>query len=76
MFFLHGIPRGQPPDFNGMKRFRQYVRTIFPRKRNGGIDGKIDRIHSHSSRAGGESPSRHEAATKGTMVMKRQRGST
>jgi hypothetical protein len=35
---LHGIPRGQPPDFNGMKRFRQYVRTIFPRKENGEID--------------------------------------
>src|SRR5262245_4733618 len=35
---LHSIPRGQPPDFNGMKRFRQYVRTIFPRKRNGEID--------------------------------------
>jgi hypothetical protein len=28
---LHQIPRGQPPDFNGMKRFRQYLRTIFPR---------------------------------------------
>ena len=27
---LHDIPRGQPPDFNGMKRFRQYLRTIFP----------------------------------------------
>jgi len=27
---LHGIPRGQPPDFNGMRRFRQYLRTIFP----------------------------------------------
>jgi hypothetical protein len=27
---LHSIPRGQPPDFNGMKRFRQYLRTIFP----------------------------------------------
>jgi hypothetical protein len=26
---LHDIPRGQPPDFNGMKRFRQYLRTIF-----------------------------------------------
>jgi hypothetical protein len=26
---LHGIPRGQPPDFNGMRRFRQYLRTIF-----------------------------------------------
>ena len=26
---LHSIPRGQPPDFNGMKRFRQYLRTIF-----------------------------------------------
>src|SRR5262245_48158033 len=35
---LHSIPRGQPPDFNGMKRYRQYVRTIFPRKRNGEID--------------------------------------
>jgi hypothetical protein len=35
---LHSIPRGQPPDFNGMKRFRQYVRTIFPRKKNGEID--------------------------------------
>jgi hypothetical protein len=27
---LHDIPRGQPPDFNGKKRFRQYLRTIFP----------------------------------------------
>src|SRR5262249_16354276 len=27
---LHDIPRGQPPDFNGMRRFRQYLRTIFP----------------------------------------------
>jgi hypothetical protein len=27
---LHDIPRGQPPDFNGVKRFRQYLRTIFP----------------------------------------------
>ena len=27
---LHSIPRGHPPDFNGMKRFRQYLRTIFP----------------------------------------------
>src|SRR5262245_48262621 len=35
---LHSIPRGQPPDFNGMKRFRQFVRTIFPRKKNGEID--------------------------------------
>ena len=26
---LHGIPRGQPPDFNGKKRFKQYLRTIF-----------------------------------------------
>ena len=26
---LQSIPRGQPPDFNGMKRFRQYLRTIF-----------------------------------------------
>ena len=35
---LHGIPRGQPPDFNGMKRFRHFVRRIFPRKKNGEID--------------------------------------
>jgi hypothetical protein len=35
---IQSIPRGQPPDFNGMKRFRQYVRTIFPRKKNGEID--------------------------------------
>jgi len=35
---IHSIPRGQPPDFNGMKRFRQFVRTIFPRKKNGKID--------------------------------------
>jgi hypothetical protein len=35
---LHGIPRGQPPDFNGMKRFRHFVRTIFPLKKNGQID--------------------------------------
>src|SRR5262245_24407074 len=27
---LHNIPRGQPPDFNGGQRFRQYLRTIFP----------------------------------------------
>jgi hypothetical protein len=26
---IHSIPRGQPPDFNGMKRFRKYLRTIF-----------------------------------------------
>jgi hypothetical protein len=26
---LHDIPRGQPPDFNGRKRFRHYLRTIF-----------------------------------------------
>ena len=26
---LHSIPRGQPPDFDGKKRFRQYLRTIF-----------------------------------------------
>src|SRR5262249_55017042 len=31
---LHSIPRGQPPDFNGMKRFRQYLRTIFPPDEN------------------------------------------
>ena len=35
---IQGIPRGQPPDFNGMKRFRHFVRRIFPRKRNGEID--------------------------------------
>ena len=28
---LHSIPRGQPPGFDGMRRFRQYLRTIFPR---------------------------------------------
>jgi len=26
---LHAIPPGQPPDFNGKKRFKQYLRTIF-----------------------------------------------
>src|SRR5215813_7188191 len=26
---IQGIPRGQPPDFNGKRRFRQYLRTIF-----------------------------------------------
>jgi hypothetical protein len=26
---IQSIPRGQPPDFNGMKRFRKYLRTIF-----------------------------------------------
>jgi hypothetical protein len=26
---LHSIPRGQPPDFNGKKRFKHYLRTIF-----------------------------------------------
>ena len=35
---LQDIPRGQPPDFNGMKRFRHFVRTIFPLKKNGQID--------------------------------------
>jgi hypothetical protein len=35
---IQGIPRGQPPDFNGMKRFRHFVRRIFPRKKNGEID--------------------------------------
>jgi hypothetical protein len=25
---LHSIPRGEPPDFNGKRRFRQYLRTI------------------------------------------------
>jgi hypothetical protein len=27
---LYAIPRGRPPDFNGRRRFRQYLRTIFP----------------------------------------------
>src|SRR6516225_3660950 len=31
---LHSIPRGQPPAFNGMKRFRHYLRTIFPHDEN------------------------------------------
>jgi hypothetical protein len=26
---IQSIPRGQPPDFNGMRRFRHYLRTIF-----------------------------------------------
>src|SRR6516165_1268974 len=26
---LHSIPRGQPPDFNGKKRFKEYLRVIF-----------------------------------------------
>src|ERR1043166_3227160 len=26
---IQGTPRGQPPDFNGKKRFRHYLRTIF-----------------------------------------------
>ncbi len=26
---LQGIPRGQPPDFNGKRRFKQYLREIF-----------------------------------------------
>jgi hypothetical protein len=30
---IQSIPRGQPPDFNGKKRFRQYLRTIFDYKR-------------------------------------------
>src|SRR3954447_11258883 len=25
---LQSIPRGQPPDFNGLRRFKQYLRTI------------------------------------------------
>ena len=28
---VQSIPRGQPPNFNGMRRFREYLRTIFPR---------------------------------------------
>src|SRR5262245_35756238 len=35
---IYGIPRGQPPGFNGMSRFRHYARRIFPRKANGEID--------------------------------------
>src|SRR5215510_7158997 len=35
---LQSIPRGQPPDFNGMKRFRHFVRRIFPQDKNGKID--------------------------------------
>jgi hypothetical protein len=35
---IQGVPRGQPSDFNGMKRFRHFVRRIFPRKKNGQID--------------------------------------
>src|SRR5262245_40002078 len=35
---IQSIPRGQPPDFNGMKRFRHFVRRIFPREKNGKID--------------------------------------
>jgi hypothetical protein len=31
---LHSIPRGQAPDFNSMKRFRHYLRTIFPNDEN------------------------------------------
>jgi hypothetical protein len=31
---LHSIPRGQAPDFDGMRRFRQYLRTIFPHDEN------------------------------------------
>ena len=27
---LYSIPRGNPPDFNGMRRFHEYLRTIFP----------------------------------------------
>jgi len=27
---LYRIPRGTPPDFNGLARFHQYLRTIFP----------------------------------------------
>src|SRR6516165_6695258 len=30
---IQGIPRGQPPDFNGKKRFRHYLRTIFDYER-------------------------------------------
>ena len=26
---IQSIPRGQPPDFNGKKRFQHYLRTIF-----------------------------------------------
>ena len=30
---IQSIPRGQSPDFNGMKRFRHYLRTIFDYER-------------------------------------------
>lgn len=39
---IHSIPRGQPPDFNDMKRFRHFIRRIFPRKKNGQIDENAD----------------------------------
>jgi len=32
---IQSIPRGQPPDFNGLKRFRQYLRTIVSEDGNG-----------------------------------------
>lgn len=34
---IQSVPRGQPPDFNGMKRFRQYLRTIFDYDRKGSV---------------------------------------
>src|SRR5262249_30072707 len=30
---IQSIPRGQPPDFNGKRRFRHYLRTIFDYER-------------------------------------------
>src|SRR5215831_4288641 len=42
---LHSIPRGQPPDFNGMKRFRHYLRTIFPRDENALLMNPLGKDH-------------------------------
>jgi len=30
---IQSVPRGQPPDFNGMKRFKKYLGTIFDQDR-------------------------------------------
>ncbi len=32
---IQSVPRGQAPDFNGMKRFKAYLRAIFEYDRNG-----------------------------------------
>ena len=34
---IQSVPRGQPPGFNGMKRFRAYLRAIFDYDRNGSV---------------------------------------